>query len=265
MSIPSQTGSICPRCQTPITPDSPVALCNTCGAVHHGACWAQGQPCATPGCMGAPSITAGMVTPPPVQAMPTPPPVTTSMPPIAAAVPPPPMPGQPAMPPQRFGAAQEMALEGERTLVVRSGIVFPQICLATGRADNLVLRKRRESWAPPYLALFGALAYSLAQRSGDFQFYLNKDYLARRLKWILINWGVGLLCFFGAFPFLTSDYLVIIGLILLFSSIIAPLVIYSICIKLPYTVLKVENGYLWLKFKDSDIAATLYDAYRAGC
>ena len=270
MSISSETGSLCPRCQLPIAPDAPAVICNTCGAVHHGACWASGQPCATPGCPGLSSVTAGMIAPPPVQApspaqgpMPMPaPPIVPSAPP-----PPPPLPGQPIVPPVWGAAVEDMRLEANGVLVNSSGIELPPICVVTGQTADLVKRKRTESWSPPWIWAFAILGLLIVvivsmcvSKTGKLEFYLDNEYAKKRVGLILANYGLVLLLFVGAMMAFSNESTAIFGGILLLMSIVAPIVFYIILIQL-YTVQKIENGFIWLKLRNADVATMIYHAY----
>lgn len=269
MTMSTVAGRVCPLCQTAIAPGIEVVACNACGAAYHRACWDRAQHCATPGCAGQPYLAANPPLPTTAPPVASPPPGTPYVQPAPIVPPPPPVYpgyGQPSSVGARVG---ELSLEAGNTLIVPDGFVFPPLCLATGRSDDLVQRRRPESWAPTWVwitilagLLVALIVYYCVRKTGNITISLTRDYLARKTAVLLANWGAFVVLFFGAFFFFNDSDTAGIGAIMIIASFIVPLVIAAIFLQNPYTVTKIDQGYLWLKFKQPDMAQAVYETYR---
>jgi hypothetical protein len=255
----SSTEQQCLRCRAPFAPTAEVVVCSACGEAQHRACWEANGRCATDGCAGVPT-TAAIFTPP----VAPPPPVVS---PYPASVPPPPL-----IHPQQGMVAQieHMWLEGENTLVVPSGCALPPICLATGETDDLIPRKRTEAWAPLWIWAFIVLGLLIVyivqliiQKTGKIEFFVTRAYTRQNSLIIAGNWALFLLLFSGALTLFSLDTLVPLGVVMLFASIFAPLILAVVLLQ-PYTVMKIDATHLWLKFRKPGMAAMIYEAYAQG-
>jgi len=256
MTVPSVVGKTCPYCQTPIKPNVDVVVCNTCGMPHHQECWMENGRCTTFGCNGTPQQVsgAGVITSLSVQPM------------AAISMPPPP---QMAMTyaPVQAPVAQDMYIEANNILIVRDGAMLPDVCVVTGNTTNLVRRQRLESWVPSwvgfiYLAgiLVGAIVSAVMRKSGRIHYAIEKECAAQRLKLLLLNWGIFLALIGGMIASFCYESTVGLGAFLLLAAIIAPAIVYYVGIRL-YAIQKIENGYLWIKFRKPEISQALYAAY----
>ena len=262
MSIPSLTNNSCPYCQLLCKPDAEVVVCSACGKLHHRDCWQQHQRCSTRDCTGVPFLQSGAVGSEPSPAQPA----TTSIPPL------PPMDTQrkqPMYPAYQAAIPDEIILEGYNTLIIRDRGSFPPVCVATRKTENLVQRKRTESWAASWVLLLilligpliTAIVYFCVRKTGRIQFYLEKEYARKRTKILIGNWCLFLGTLIGAFIAFDNNTTVALGVVLLITSIIVPAIIYFVFIQL-YTVTKIQNGYLWCKFRNK---ATVDALYAAAC
>jgi len=89
-----------------------------------------------------------------------------------------------------------------RALVTSLDCELPEVCVFTGRTDDLVRVRQRISWHHPaiYLTIFiGLIIYvvlALALRkSANVAYYINREEKARRQMWHAANWGVFLSTF----------------------------------------------------------------------
>ncbi len=256
MSIPSVQNTTCPVCQAPL--DHPVvAVCSVCATAHHAQCWQRNERCATEGCPGTP------VPMPNAAVMPQP----ITVPAGSMSIPPTPLPPYSgAVPGMQMIVPQEIYVEGTKILIVRNHCTLPPICIATGKMENLIKRKRTESWAPSWiywLLLIGWLivliVYYCIRKTVKFDVFLDKNYAARRLYLMIGNWVLFLFLFIGSFFAFSNESTAGLGACMIITSIIGPLIVYYGFIRM-YTVVKIQNDYAWLKFRDPDIVSAIYAA-----
>src|SRR4051812_48164870 len=133
---------------------------------------------------------------------------------------------------------QKIHIEGA-ALVVPRFYNFPEICLFTGSAEDLVRMRRKLSWHTPaiYLGVFaGVLVYivlALALRkTADVTFSITRRERARRRTWHLANWGVFLMTFVSLFAAGAGD--IALGYYLAPIFLIASLVIYFLKVRMIY-------------------------------
>jgi hypothetical protein len=173
------------------------------------------------------------------------------------------------------GSPCELRLEEKNILVIPEGGSLPPICIATGRTDNLVQQKRTEVWCPSWIALillptclvifFGLLVlliiYFAVRKIGNIHIYLNREYIHKRMAIFLGNLGLFITIFTSGVLMLRYSEDNVLGVVLLLVSFLSPLIIYLIFMQ-TYTVHKIENGYIWLKFRKPEIAKAIYTAYQ---
>jgi hypothetical protein len=73
------------------------------------------------------------------------------------------------------------------------------------------------------------------------------------------NWCFALCALIGAILSFSAE-IIGLGVFLLVACLLVPAIIYLIFLQ-PYTVQKIENGYIWIKFRRPDIASAIYAAY----
>jgi Prokaryotic RING finger family 1 len=66
VATPEDVGKPCPYCRFPLKEGVPVHACESCGAVHHAECWADGGGCAVFGCTAAGTAAVAAQAPAPV-------------------------------------------------------------------------------------------------------------------------------------------------------------------------------------------------------
>lgn len=256
MTVPSIVGKTCPYCQTPLKPNSDVVVCNACGMPHHQECWMENGRCTTFGCSGTPQLVSGtgITMLPSLQPM------------GAVSIPPPPQMAM-AYAPMQAPVVQDIYLEANNTLIVRDGAMLPDVCVITGSTNNLVRRQRLETWVPSwvgfvYLAgiLIGAIVSAVMRKTGRVHYAIEKECAAQRLMLLLINWGIFLALLAGMIAAFIMESSGGLGAFLLLAAIIAPAIVYYAGIRL-YAIQKIDNGYLWIKFRKPEIAQALYGAY----
>jgi len=157
-------------------------------------------------------------------------------------------------------------MDGDRTLIIRAGSTLPPICLATGATEDLLPRKKTETWAPSWVyiiavfsLLIGAIVYACVKKTGQINFSFTKPYATKRLLLMVGNWLLFVGLFIAMFIGFAYDESTIWGFSLLIASIFVPVVAYYLFLHL-YTVTKIDNGYLWLKFRKPEIANAIYAA-----
>lgn len=256
MDISSVAGVICPYCHTAIQ-DTDAIYCGSCGTKHHKGCWQSQQGCAVSGCASAP--TANTTT----QA------VNSS----TSIIPPTPVinPAQYVQAAQYNPPPEEIYFEGNNTIIVRDGGSIPPVCILTGKKTNLLKKKRKESWAPPWVMVFillglliALIIYIVIQKSAQIHYHISKEEASKRTNYILMNWGVFLATFIGAIVCFSNSSVnssfAGVGLLLIIGSIVAPSIIYAKLIQM-YAVKKINNGYVWIKVKNQRIYDAIYNAY----
>ena len=265
MTVPSVVGKTCPYCQTPLKPDANIVICQACGMPHHQECWMENGRCTTFGCSGTPQLVSGptLGAAPPVQPMGV---MSPPAQPMTGSLPPPPQMAM-AYTPMQAPVAEDMYLEGNNTIIIRAGTSLPAMCLVTGRLDNLLLRKRKDAWVPSWVwiififsILIGAIVSTCVQKTGQVQFYLEKECHQKRVLIIIGNWVLCLALLAGAIAALANEATLGLGFFLLLACILVPVIIYFIAIQL-YTVAKIDNGYMWFRFRKPEMAQALYAAY----
>ena len=246
MSTSSLVGMPCSRCHGLFTQADELVACSACGSVHHAMCWGLGERCATPGCLGTPTRKAPEVRQ--MTAMPPPPPMMTHPPQLA--------PGY---------TQATIQMEGDRTLIVRDGTVMPPICIVTGKRNDLVKRKRIESWAPAWTFIFillGLLIFVIIrlvmQKRATIELYLDREYAKARVLRSLGNTALFLLLFIGAIYFLANENEAL-GFFLFCASVFAPIIIFATTIQL-YSVVHIKDGVMKIKFRKPEQAQAIYNA-----
>ena len=185
MSTPSEVDTKCPRCQTLITPAEALLTCSACGVAYHQACWEAWMPCQTPECTGKPTApppaTREALMPAAYDAHPQPQSLIPTATPFMPPPPPPPLlaTGMPGVNGIWTAPQPIIAMEGEKTLIVQSGCELPPVCIVTSKKDDLLKRKRTESWGPSWLLiivllspLIAAIVYICIKKSATITFYL---------------------------------------------------------------------------------------------
>lgn len=262
MTTPLLTTTTCPVCQVLLQPETKVVLCDTCGTAYHWECWQAKQCCVTPGCNGLVALRQGVengdsLPEQTVPIIPPPPPQLNA----AGQVP-------GVYPVQQGYFLQDITVEQDNTLVMRSGTSLPPLCICTLKRDTLVKRRRTEYWSPIWmqlllffaLGLIGIIVNSLLSKKGKLEFYLDRDFAGKRLLLILGNWCLFFLIFTGAVMAFQKESTMGLGFLLVLISVTLPLLIYFLFLRL-YIVQKIENGYIWLKFHNPKAASAIYTAY----
>lgn len=246
MSTSSTQEIPCSRCQGQFTHGENLVACSACGHVYHEMCWGAGERCATPGCFGSPVRQAGVAR------------QMTSMP------PPPPMVATPAQFAPGFGQSM-IQMEGEKTLIVSDGTAFPPICIMTGKRNDLVKRKRNESWAPAWtfaFVLLGLLIFLILrlvlQKKATIDFYLDREYAKARMQRSIANTALFFVLFIGSMISFSNNN-EIVGFLLFIASVFVPIIVFSAFIQL-YTVVKIDKGIMKIKFRKPEQAQAIYNA-----
>lgn len=245
MSSSPLVGNTCSRCQGLFTMADEVLVCNSCGKKFHAMCWGIGERCTTSGCTGTPARQAQVL------------PQMPSMP------PPPPMMAQPQI---ASGFANSLIqMEDERTLIVRDGTNFPPICIMTGKNKDLVKRKRNESWAPAWTGIFIVLSLLIyvivrliMQKKATIEIYLDREYAQARMWRSIGNTALFFTLFIaGVINFANENEA--LGMVLIIACIVVPIIVFVTTIQL-YSVVKIEDGNMKIKFRKPEQARAIYNA-----
>jgi hypothetical protein len=73
-------------------------------------------------------------------------------------------------------------------------------------------------------------------------------------------WALFAVTLIGAIAAFSNDATVVLGVFLIIASLFAPLILYLAALQL-YTIQKIDNGYVWIKFRKPETAQALYAAY----
>ena len=141
-------GRNCPYCRFPLKTAAEAVKCPSCGAVHHGDCWAENGGCAVLGCASAPVVFGP--TGPAIPPVPPPPP--------GAGMAPPPSPptlvsstawsAPPSGPPPRDGSGRwKVPVLVGMVLVALAGAVAAVVIATTG-SDTRVITETQVAEAP---------------------------------------------------------------------------------------------------------------------
>ncbi|MHB0939626.1 MAG: hypothetical protein ACYDCO_27505 [Armatimonadota bacterium] len=148
--------------------------------------------------------------------------------------------------------------------------MLPDVCVVTGSANHLLRRQRNESWVPSWVWLIyllvgvlpGAIVAAVVRKTGRVHYAIEQECAARRFRLLLINWGIFLVLLGVAIAsfFTGSESAAGLGAFLLLADIIVPAIVYFVGIQL-YSIQKIENGYIWIKFRKPETAQAMYAAY----